>query len=153
MTGINGLAFQYGGGFGNIMKALDSIQMVDKDKWIIDCLWVEGPTGEAYQEMNNREYSRHELISRFAFVGNDFVNFVRVRGYNYSDDVGQISTFEDFAKSACLLIVLVVDASHYEIYGKSVDTLVLIQSNLASQLAINATLIAAGELTRTSLLV
>lgn len=153
MSCINGLTFQYGGGFDNIVKALDFLQMADKDKWLIDCLWVDGPTGEAYQEMNNREYSRHELISRFAFVGNDFVNFVRAREYANSDDVGQISTFEDFTKSNCALIILVVDASHYEIYGKSVDTLVSIKSKLAFQLAIDATLIPAGKLTRTSLLV
>ena len=151
MSYISGLTFQYGGGFDSIIKLFDFSHIDNESIWVVDCLWVDGPMGETYQEMNNRAYSRHELLHRLTFGDNNFINFVRVREYDNSDEIGQISTPEDFIESNCRLIILVVDAFFYEVYGKSADVLNSIKSNLSSQLAIDATVIPEGELTRVSL--
>ena len=153
MTLICGMEFIYEGGFQNILKALSCNQTFSENKWAVDCLWVEGSTGESYQEMNNQTYAGSELLSQFSCLDESFVYFARIREYATSSDIDHISAFEDFLKSRCTMIILVMDSCFCEIYAKSEEELLSIKSNLASLFSIDAKIIPMNKITRVELTV
>ena len=152
-TLISGVAFTYEGSFYDILNALGNNPKFAKNIWLVDCLWVEGLISEAYKLMNAQAYLGDELLKNFSCLGENFVYFARIREYAASEDIDRISTFKDFSKSKCEMIVLVSDRCFYEIYAKDEVKLLSIQNILASLLSVDAKVIPPHKITRTELTV
>jgi len=153
MVSINGLEFEYDGIFFDILTTINNNTMYNERKWLVDCLWVEGPTGEAYQTMNAQTYPLCELLKHFSCLGQNFVFFIRIREYGISDNIDHISTFEDFQKSDCKMVLIMADSKFYGIYAKDEIKQRSVQYSLISLLSIDAEFVPMDSITRTGLTV
>lgn len=59
-----------------------------------------------------------KLFQNLNQCGSYYVLFINLQGYLKGDAQQVITTYEDFLKSACQFIILVVDGRYFEIYVK-----------------------------------
>lgn len=128
---MRGISFEIPNAFGKyLFQMLHNIN-------ITDFIWKVGG-GEAYYiEANQLDTSLfppvdiidgttlHSIISKKDY----YLIFADFKGFAKNIDIREIETYEDFIKSECQFVFLVVDSSSVYIYSKDQDTIKQLYSN------------------------
>lgn len=112
---IQGLSFDIPQGIGNNLWKILKGMRIDQYIWVVP-----------NDQCDVWDASHHDFFDKVLFTGNEFekyiqnmhsILFLKLQAYVQSSEIFELITIDDFYKSDCILLLLIYDCEHVEVYS------------------------------------